>query len=442
MELGLELEDESLHGSLSQEEDMDMVPFGGSSEVRDVRRRRFFLVHFPSVGLILTSLAALAIGALIGTFASGTRGGGMGVDTDTPGDASAPVELPPNLAPGRSFDGAAGNATSAHPALSDLVQNGEIVGDVDWELDFAIVGFPKCGTSYLMRYLALGEELYLNDHELCTLTFNDPVNLAKMYYDIDRVTEDGRRRVKVGLKCPKDFESDFGLQHYSQYWPTTDFVITTRHPVSWFQSFYNYRSYQHYPLRMPDPLDLIGECRDNHPGRICAHKITPKEECTKQNVCTDRSNFHYALSRFQKTPMNTTRELELLKGRTMDTMGGLKGRVFIMEVGQLALEGDAADRFTRDLSDYLGMEKPLPPFPGHTSGNEYEVEERRQDFMNICEDRYIPIRTELLKGGGAAAEWIRDYFLESDEVHVSQKEMFLDMIAKWSIDPCDNVEAL
>mmetsp|Transcript_5663 Transcript_5663/g.10735 ORF Transcript_5663/g.10735 Transcript_5663/m.10735 type:complete len:222 (-) Transcript_5663:1031-1696(-) len=143
MELGLELEDESLHGSLSQEEDMDMVPFGGSSEVRDVRRRRFFLVHFPSVGLILTSLAALAIGALIGTFASGTRGGGMGVDTDTPGDASAPVELPPNLAPGRSFDGAAGNATSAHPALSDLVQNGEIVGDVDWELDFAIVGFPK-----------------------------------------------------------------------------------------------------------------------------------------------------------------------------------------------------------------------------------------------------------------------------------------------------------
>lgn len=144
MELGLELEDESLHSSLSQDE--DMVPFGRSrdaegAEVRDVRHRGFFFVHVPSVGLILTSLAALAIGALIGTFVSGSRGGSIGVDTDTPDDASAPIELPPKLAPGRSFDGAAGNAT--HPALADLVQDGEIVGDVAWELDFAIVGFPK-----------------------------------------------------------------------------------------------------------------------------------------------------------------------------------------------------------------------------------------------------------------------------------------------------------
>lgn len=146
MELGLELEDESLHTSLSQEEDMDMMPFGRSndaegSEVRDIRRRGF-IVHAPSVGLILTSLAALATGALIGGFTSGLRGGDTGVDNesspltspaDTPDDASRPTGFLP-------FDGLSSNS---YPPLADLVQNNEIVGDVSWELDFAIVGFPK-----------------------------------------------------------------------------------------------------------------------------------------------------------------------------------------------------------------------------------------------------------------------------------------------------------
>ena len=292
-----------------------------------------------------------------------------------------------------------------------------------------------------MRYLESGEELHLNDHELCTLTFNDPARLVEMYHGIDRITKDGQRRVKVGLKCPKDSESDWGLRHYSSYWPDTDFIVTMRHPVWWFQSFYNYRSYQHFPKKMHDPLDLIGPCRDDHPGQICAHKLSPKAECTSQNVCTDRANFHYPLSRLQKTPMDTAREIELLAGRTMDTMSGLNGRVFLMEVGYLGLEGAEQAQFIRDLSNFLGMEKPLPPFPPHTRAYKYEVEERTQDFIDICDDRFIHVRAELIKGGKASSEWLRDYFLKSDEVIVSQRHIFLDLISKWSIDPCEDAEA-
>lgn len=112
-----------------------------------------------------------------------------------------------------------------------------------------------------------------------------------------------------------------------------------------------------------------------------------------------------------------------------------------MEVGYLGLEGSEQAQFIRDLSNFLGMEKPLPPFPPHTREFKYEVEERRQDFIDICDDKFIPVRAELIKGGKATSEWLRDFFLKSDEVIVSQRHIFLELISKWSIDPCENVEA-
>ena len=87
------------------------------------------------------------------------------------------------------------------------------------------------------------------------------------------------------------------------------------------------------------------------------------------------------------------------------------------------------------------MEKPLPPFPPHTRAYKYEVEERTQDFIDICDETFIHVRAELIKGGKASSEWLRDYFLKSDEVIVSQRHIFLYLISKWSIDPCEDVEA-
>jgi hypothetical protein len=36
------------------------------------------------------------------------------------------------------------------PPLSELVVGDEIRGNVDWMIDFAIIGNPKCGTTFLM----------------------------------------------------------------------------------------------------------------------------------------------------------------------------------------------------------------------------------------------------------------------------------------------------
>ena len=36
------------------------------------------------------------------------------------------------------------------PPLSELVQEEEVHGDISWMVDFAIIGNPKCGTTFLM----------------------------------------------------------------------------------------------------------------------------------------------------------------------------------------------------------------------------------------------------------------------------------------------------
>lgn len=207
-----------------------------------------------------------------------------------------------------------------------------------------------------------------------------------------------------------------------------------RHPVEWFNSFYNFRLNQDSSWRL-DPLDLIGPCRQSHPGRVCAKPERSRypDECLRHNICTDRSRFHHALSRLKKTSMNSTRELKLLAGRTLEPVSGLKGRIFLIEVKQLSQKGSGEIEFLNKMNNFLKTKNPLRKFlPPETN----LWNRGQKPFMDICEDKYAPIRSELLANGKAAAEWIRDYFLKSADVVVAQQGLFLDLLSKWSIDPC------
>ncbi|KAK1741144.1 hypothetical protein QTG54_008396 [Skeletonema marinoi] len=45
------------------------------------------------------------------------------------------------------------------PPLKDLIdKNGKVISDISWMLDFAIIGFPKSGTSFLKNYLNQTDE--------------------------------------------------------------------------------------------------------------------------------------------------------------------------------------------------------------------------------------------------------------------------------------------
>ena len=56
--------------------------------------------------------------------------------------------------------------------------------------------------------------------------------------------------------------------------------------------------------------------------------------------------------------------------------------------------------------------------------------------MDICDDEYAPVREVLVEQGKDAAEWIRNYFLKSDDVVVSSRTEFLKLLDKWGEDPC------
>lgn len=137
-----------------------------------------------------------------------------------------------------------------------------------------------------------------------------------------------------------------------------------RHPVEWFNSYYNYRARQKTSFREVNPFDLVGVCREGRPGHICTNKdnknARDKRECLRKNVCTDRSKFHHALSRLGKTPMRSARERELLKGTKLPVEGNaLKGKIFLMELKQLSEMGGSKDALLRDMGNFLGLETPL-----------------------------------------------------------------------------------
>jgi hypothetical protein len=57
--------------------------------------------------------------------------------------------------------------------------------------------------------------------------------------------------------------------------------------------------------------------------------------------------------------------------------------------------------------------------------------------INICDSNYTELRNILLDMARPASVWIRKYFIESEDVVVSSKEYFKEIIETWMHDPCD-----
>lgn len=122
------------------------------------------------------------------------------------------------------------------PTLNSMIQGWNITNDVSWLLNLAIIGFPKTGTSTLMQYLHKSSQIYIFDEERCEIGYNQHVKLIEsLYNDIPEGD------IIRGIKCPRDLESSLSLTNYQKYFVKTNFMIGLRHPVDWFESFYNFR---------------------------------------------------------------------------------------------------------------------------------------------------------------------------------------------------------
>lgn len=312
------------------------------------------------------------------------------------------------------------------PPLQSIVQGWNVTGDPSWLLQFSIIGFPKSGTSTLMFHLRKHPEVHIFKDERCELAYNQQVRLIEdMYRQFPPATE--TKQFVRGIKCPQDLESPkLSMRNYQKYFSTTDFIVGIRHPVLWFESFYNFRI--HNQFEMPPAEKLIGICRRGW-----------------GNVCTARGNFHLFLSNLGKTNMTTDdNERKLVDAAFWTSIHPVATtrRVFLYEISQLSDPNEHRGlRFRIDLQQFLHLKQPIEPFiwfkPGmnHTEERALEVVNTRK--IDICEEKYNKLRSVLMHQSKQAAEWIRTFFLHGEGVVASSPLYFSKTILKaWEVDPC------
>jgi hypothetical protein len=111
----------------------------------------------------------------------------------------------------------------------------------------------------------------------------------------------------------------------------------------------------------------------------------------------------------------------------------IHNKVFLYDVSQPFDQNDTREAlFRKDLSDFMGFDEMLKPLPVRPSGSK-----NTNYAIDICDDKFIALRGELMTIGRAASKWIRWYFMEHADVTVSSPEHFKAILRTWMFDPCD-----
>jgi hypothetical protein len=312
---------------------------------------------------------------------------------------------------------AGGNALHAGrqtpvPDLHTLIGDFEasVRGNVSWLMDFAIIGHSKCATTAQQNWLRQHPEILMHDREIHSLKNGRPAEMVSLLYALPVARGPGQLLQRRGYKAPNDIRSPEALQSLRTYWPDVRLVIGVRHPVKWFESFYNYNTRQ---------VDR---------GKNGSHHFGPADV---MNI-PDHAQFHLHLSQLGKTNVLDPGEQELLGPRVSEQPAAMRNKVFLYEVSQPFDSREGRDgQYRRDLQQFLGLSAPLQPIAVRDRrGSNYHY------AIDICERKYKYLRHRLIEDGRIAAEWIVRYFLPHPDVTVSSPDHFRETLQSWSIDPC------
>jgi hypothetical protein len=301
--------------------------------------------------------------------------------------------------------------------LDSLVQSGsktEITGDVQFLMDFAIVGYPKTATSTMVRWLSRQTGIQMYDHEIYHLKDGEPADMVRKLYALPE-----GEQFKRGYKAPRDIHNPKALEAFSKFWPQTKLIVGLRHPVLWFESFYNFRIRFNFDL--PHPNKLIGNCP---PGAY--------------NVCTEEIRYHDHLSLLGMTDRRDPSELQLLSpvSPSYHDSPKLMNPIFLYEIGQLHdTDPIRTAQFREDLKNYLCLQTPIDELT--ESKESHSDHPNKSKEIDICSPDLKSVHDELMKIAHDASIWIRKYFLQLPNVHVSSPDHFNELLQAWLDDPCD-----
>lgn len=239
------------------------------------------------------------------------------------------------------------------------------------------------------------KSIFMFSDERCELAWNQHVPLLKDLYKEYQPT------LRMGIKCPTNLEVDLALSNYRKFFPETKFIVGLRHPVRWFESFYNFRITNGYD--MPPAERLVGKCKRRFQG-----------------VCTFRANFSHHLDKIE--PWRQT---------------------FLYDVSQLHdNDNRRSSIFLKDLGQFLDLEESLQqPMiwvkPGQRPTSQQEREAKVSRYIDICERKYSELRRVLMEQSTVSARWILDSFVKNSNVTVSSISYFSTILDTWHEDPCN-----
>lgn len=301
-------------------------------------------------------------------------------------------------------------------------------------LQFAIVGFGKCGTTSVLKWLQTHPEIAVLPVENFDLMRHQPEQL------IQKLEALPPNKLK-GYKSPVDLTLPHVLQYFAEYFPHAKLIVGVRHPVQWFESLYNFRLQQKRSpffktTNMPPPDELIGAC-----------------VASARNTCTYKGEFALFLRQLGKTKhpqMVTEFERRMYRGANLEppnvtrTTLVLPNPMFLYEMRELQ---DHPELISRALTKFLGLSTPLSdaiPYYNqqqqqqHTSfltNSTTNAQINDRNGMNICEHRRV--RFELMRIARGSSVWIRNYFLVAPkESQIVTLPQFDSYVKDWMIDPC------
>jgi len=366
---------------------------------------------------------------------------------------------------------------------------------VQFLLDYVIVGFSKCGTTTLLKWIRRDPNVRTFKREIHEIIDNDPGGLVERLYqnllenpvplnstsnttwNTNTTTTNNNKHhfslgVKTflqGFKLPEIIQEPLALRHIHQYWPETKLIVAVRNPMKWFRSFYNFRltlGQQH--LVGNNPNALIGSCISGGRGGRGGRR---QNEESKKILCSHMGAFHVKLFRLGKTDMSSPEELNLLEPYLSDDdqdildytldrskrqvtvddnnnnnnnnlLPRMKNKIFFIDLRQMSDSNKTrATIFRKDLQSFLGLQHELSPIFRARPFKQLELiqseESKQYKMKSICDRQYLPLQQELFPMAQKASLWIRQYFLKSPDVIVSSPEYLEELLETWMENPCD-----
>lgn len=302
-------------------------------------------------------------------------------------------------------------------------------------LDFAIVGFAKTGTTFLHQVLANHSQIIMYDDEFwgdekVLRKWLDQTTLIESTPHNNLLLMKGESKQLIrGIKCPRIIKETARLDQILVN--TSRVIVGVRHPVHWFESLYNYRIWQ--------------KSKHKREHRIPPMRFFLNNRTSWLGLSTGAARFDLYLKQLGKVPL-TNVEIQNMK-RTNKVEGVMTSspyheqhpmKVLLYTIEQIN-DTNTTRRlhFQTTLQQFLNLKTTAIHQDIATQDMVNVNNFKNPDIIDICEEQYRDIRSILVWQGKHASEWIRNKFMKSDDVIVSDVQYVNNILRQWGDDPCD-----